>query len=904
MRGGATLNFSHLSPDKHWKCDEWSYFLSGDQHLCFSEIKASHRDEDYKMILEGYDYYQDSLNFVWLTNLWQNNSFPYYRYVNSNKIEILRKDDIRIPFVFMNLYDFFETTGDAEFLYFWLADDDLQLKIDNKLIFQSIKNAAALFMKPLALSGDHHIIEAGYSDSIGGYWYIYSQIIWPFPKGTLFNSDWSQKTYDEIMNYLKSEWEITTWGMNIPKKRADNIVRSVTEMLNSEKSDQLLSETPNSPGYFCPGGQKLFFAHNEDGSYQKVPLCYANIKPAKPNPYVDFKNLPQIFTGEHMRRKATDADGVRPEDIGRPIANVFSFSGICHAGAGDLTLKYVNDGYAPIWHPTCTNDQWSEVPWTIESFPEGKNEFRIEQSILYSGELIKSFSTGYIYKDTIWPEITFDRITPELAREKTLSGSINETGASLIGYKLTDTVNSCEEQDYEVLPEWSTGYTITFKSESDNGKKICLKARDELGNFSYNSETIQGIWTKSIIINQLPPLVSRKENPVKLDDVTVKYVGGQDKVFNGTLIHNAQEQGLDTQNPSKWNYVITYVASDGGKSADTTALRVVEITDADPLKEQIKIWSDPQTIRRKTQDSIDYMLKVKSEVEKIFKNPTATQIELDKATSDLADAIKKLKNKPKREEVSGISSLLKEQHKKSDTIEIIDLDPEHHSAQTTGEIFTEDQIFNPTIFDGQCYNRRPLQEIKNSLTLKTSEEFKKSQSFLRSYEMTRYDSIDRFRPKDDLTREEAAKIFSNFAINVLCRKPDMNLKINYRDLENANITLKQYITIAYQLGIMKGAHGNFRPKDKITKKEISATIIRMILKSYLDETKTSTKTRYSEYEKVAKELWILKKDVNDDPLLREYTALMLFRAYKNQPFSWKKLGYETFALKYRDRFVK
>ena len=103
---------------------------------------------------------------------------------------------------------------------------------------------------------------------------------------------------------------------------------------------------------------------------------------------------------------------------------------------------------------------------------------------------------------------------------------------------------------------------------------------------------------------------------------------------------------------------------------------------------------------------------------------------------------------------------------------------------------------------------------------------------------------------------------------------------------------------------MKGAHGNFRPKDKITKKEISATIIRMILKSYLDETKTSTKTRYSEYEKVAKELWILKKDVNDDPLLREYTALMLFRAYKNQPFSWQKLGYETFALKDRDRFVK
>ena len=246
--------------------------------------------------------------------------------------------------------------------------------------------------------------------------------------------------------------------------------------------------------------------------------------------------------------------------------------------------------------------------------------------------------------------------------------------------------------------------------------------------------------------------------------------------------------------------------------------------------------------------------------------------------------------------------------KKSEPKEEITAKKEDITTPTTGEItYKNEEIFNTTILDGKCYTRRPLQEILDSLTLKTSEEFKKSQSFLRSYEMTRYNSVDQFRPKDDLTREEAAKIFSNFAINVLCRKPDKNLSIHYSDVENADPTLKPYITLAYQLGVMKGSgmgDGEFRPFDKITKAEVNAVLIRMILKSYLDEKKTETKTRYSEYEKVAKELWIIKNNLNNDSLLREYTALMLFRAYKNQVFEWRNIDYFSYVLQSRDLFVK
>ena len=216
-------------------------------------------------------------------------------------------------------------------------------------------------------------------------------------------------------------------------------------------------------------------------------------------------------------------------------------------------------------------------------------------------------------------------------------------------------------------------------------------------------------------------------------------------------------------------------------------------------------------------------------------------------------------------------------------------------------------IFNSSIENGKCYTRREYLGIKDSEKIVTSEEFKKALSFLRSYEMTMFDSVDGFAPKRNLSREEAAKIFSNFAINVLCRKPDKNLSIHYSDVENANPTLKPYITLAYQLGVMKGSgmgDGEFRPFDAITKAEVNAVLIRMILKSYLDESKTEGKKWYSEYNKVATELGILKQGAGAEPVSRNNVALMLFRAYKNQVFDWRNIDYFSYVLKSRDLFVK
>ena len=248
---------------------------------------------------------------------------------------------------------------------------------------------------------------------------------------------------------------------------------------------------------------------------------------------------------------------------------------------------------------------------------------------------------------------------------------------------------------------------------------------------------------------------------------------------------------------------------------------------------------------------------------------------------------------------------------------------EHNAAETKAptEIKAEDKpelvegktkyqdtvIFNPTIENGKCYTRREYLGIKDSETLVTSEEFKKALSFLRSYEMTMFDSVEGFAPKRNLSREEAAKIFSNFAINVLCRKPDMNLSVKYSDVENADPSLKPYITLAYQLGVMKGSgmgDGKFRPKEYISKAEVNAVLIRMILKSYLDENKSENKVWYAEYNKVATDLGIINQGAGAEPVLRNNVALMLFRAYKNQVFDWRNVDYFSYVLKSRDLFVK
>lgn len=210
-------------------------------------------------------------------------------------------------------------------------------------------------------------------------------------------------------------------------------------------------------------------------------------------------------------------------------------------------------------------------------------------------------------------------------------------------------------------------------------------------------------------------------------------------------------------------------------------------------------------------------------------------------------------------------------------------------------------IFNPSITDWYCYTARTGINIIDSLNITTDPEFTPSLAFMYAYELTKFNWVDEFGPYTNLTREQAAKLFSNFAINVLCRRPDTSLNISYIDTVNADPTLKPYITLAYQLWLMKWGNGEFRPFDTISKAEFNAVLVRMILKSYLDE---SWSTWYANYNWVATDLWIITQWAGLQSVSRHNAALMLFRAYKEQEFSLQNIDYESFVLDNRADYIQ
>ena len=88
--------------------------------------------------------------------------------------------------------------------------------------------------------------------------------------------------------------------------------------------------------------------------------------------------------------------------------------------------------------------------------------------------------------------------------------------------------------------------------------------------------------------------------------------------------------------------------------------------------------------------------------------------------------------------------------------------------------------------------------ILPSQTLHVSAEVQTSLAMLYAYNLTMFNSVDEFGPYRTLSRQEAAKFFVEFAMNVLCRIPNQD-EIIYTDVENADPTLTPFIQRAYQL---------------------------------------------------------------------------------------------------------
>ena len=127
-----------------------------------------------------------------------------------------------------------------------------------------------------------------------------------------------------------------------------------------------------------------------------------------------------------------------------------------------------------------------------------------------------------------------------------------------------------------------------------------------------------------------------------------------------------------------------------------------------------------------------------------------------------------------------------------------------------------------------------------------------------------------------LNRIAMAKMLSQYAINVLGKKPDTSRTPNFWDVtDNLDKDYDNGVTLAYQLGIMGIWIDEFRPYDEVPRAEF-VTALSRLLYGLADWTDNYYSTHMAKLQKE----WII---TNTDPNLQElrgYVMLMLMRSAK------------------------
>ena len=106
---------------------------------------------------------------------------------------------------------------------------------------------------------------------------------------------------------------------------------------------------------------------------------------------------------------------------------------------------------------------------------------------------------------------------------------------------------------------------------------------------------------------------------------------------------------------------------------------------------------------------------------------------------------------------------------------------------------------------------------------------------MRDHGLTSAKEIAGYAPFDPLTREQAAKMFTQFAKALHFSALSGSVSCSFSDLAKADATLKASIQEACSLGLMQGNKGAFEPKAGMTKAQFITMLIRLTEGKRLDE---------------------------------------------------------------------
>jgi len=152
------------------------------------------------------------------------------------------------------------------------------------------------------------------------------------------------------------------------------------------------------------------------------------------------------------------------------------------------------------------------------------------------------------------------------------------------------------------------------------------------------------------------------------------------------------------------------------------------------------------------------------------------------------------------------------------------------------------------------------------------------QAYKWAYEnkITTMSSIEKANMKWNITREEMAKMISNYAINILWKTPDTTKTCLFID-SNINPNLVESVTKSCQLWLMGQGVTSFRPKDSVTRAEFWTVLSRAL---WWNKNEWWS-TYYENHLKALKSEWIMTRistPMNKE--VRGYVMLMLMRSYE------------------------
>ena len=157
-------------------------------------------------------------------------------------------------------------------------------------------------------------------------------------------------------------------------------------------------------------------------------------------------------------------------------------------------------------------------------------------------------------------------------------------------------------------------------------------------------------------------------------------------------------------------------------------------------------------------------------------------------------------------------------------------------------------------------------------------EFQQAYEFAYENWITTMDTIQKADMEWPLTRIAMDKMLSNYAINVLGKKPANIIVPNFSDITTKlNEEYDFWVTLWYQLWIMwiNMPNNKFRPFDLVTRAEFATALSRMLFST------PDGNPYYSTHIAKLKEEWIITNDNPDMQELRWYVMIMLMRSAKN-----------------------